>query len=206
MQNFTKDETAILPNPSAEAEAAVRTLLTYLGEDVTREGLIDTPRRVVKAWREMTSGYGEDPAQILARDFDGASYDEMIAVPNVAFHSTCEHHMLPFFGVAHVAYLPKPVGGSRVVGLSKIARLVGCFARRLQIQEQLTAQIADALEQHLDTAGVGVVVQARHMCMCARGVKQHKASMVTSAMRGAFRQGPARAEFLALVQMNGGQL
>ena len=161
---------------------------------------------MVKAWDEMTCGYGQDPAVILARDFDGQHYDEMIAVPRLAFYSTCEHHMLPFFGFAHVAYLPKRGKGSRVVGLSKLGRLVDCFARRLQIQEQMTTQIADAIEEHLDTLGVGVVVQARHLCMCARGVQKHTSTMVTSAMRGAFRQGPARAEFLSLVQMNGGGL
>lgn len=187
------------------AQLGVIQLLRHLGEDPERDGLKDTPERVVKAWDEMTVGYGQDPAEILSREFHMKGYDEMIAVPNVEFYSSCEHHMLPFFGVAHVAYLPK-TKAARVVGLSKLARLVDCFARRLQVQERLTAEIADAIEEHLDVAGVGVVVQARHLCMCARGVGKHKSSMVTSAMRGAFRKGTTRQEFLTLVTTNGHSL
>jgi GTP cyclohydrolase I len=179
------------------AMAGVVSILNYIGEDCWREGLRDTPARVVKAWKEMTVGYSQDPAEILARDFDGGGYDEVICVPNIELYSTCEHHMIPFHGVAHVAYLPR----KRVVGLSKLARLVDCFARRLQIQEQLTMQVADAIQTHLDPRGVAVVVEAKHMCMCARGVGKQKSSMVTSAMRGVFRQPAARAEFFKLVEV-----
>lgn len=183
-----------------EAQDAVRDLLAYIGEDPQREGLLETPKRVVKAWDEMTVGYGQDPALILAKDFDGNGYDEMVLVPNVEFFSTCEHHMLPFFGVAHVGYVPR----KRVVGLSKLARLVDCFARRLQIQEQLTSQIADAIQEHLDPLGVGVVIQAKHLCMCARGVGKQQSSMVTSQMRGVLMKKPAaRAEFMSLVALKG---
>lgn len=183
-----------------EAQDAVRDLLAYIGEDPQREGLLETPKRVVKAWDEMTVGYGQDPGVILAKDFDGDGYDEMVLVPNVEFFSTCEHHMLPFFGVAHVGYVPR----KRVVGLSKLARLVDCFARRLQIQEQLTSQIADAIQEHLDPIGVGVVIQAKHMCMCARGVGKQQSSMVTSQMRGVLMKKPAaRAEFMSLVALKG---
>ena len=183
-----------------EAQDAVRDLLAYIGEDPQREGLLETPKRVVKAWDEMTVGYGQDPGVILAKDFDGDGYDEMVLVPNVEFFSTCEHHMLPFFGVAHVGYVPR----KRVVGLSKLARLVECFARRLQIQEQLTSQIADAIQEHLDPIGVGVVIQAKHMCMCARGVGKQQSSMVTSQMRGVLMKKPAaRAEFMSLVALKG---
>jgi len=181
----------------AEAMFGVVSILDYIGEDANREGLRDTPARVVKAWKEMTVGYSQDPADILARDFDGGGYDEVICVPNVELYSTCEHHMIPFYGVAHVAYLPR----KRVVGLSKLARLVDCFARRLQIQEQLTMQIADAITTHLNPRGVAVVVEAKHMCMCARGVGKQKSSMVTSAMRGVFRQPAARAEFFKLIEV-----
>ena len=180
-----------------EAMAGVMAILDYIGEDCGREGLRDTPARVVKAWKEMTVGYSQDPAEILARDFDGGGYDEVICVPNIELYSTCEHHMIPFHGVAHVAYLPR----KRVVGLSKLARLVDCFARRLQIQEQLTMQVADAIQTHLEPRGVAVVVEAKHMCMCARGVGKQKSSMVTSAMRGVFRQPAARAEFFKLVEV-----
>lgn len=186
--------------PQMDAEDSVARLLQFLGEDPKRDGLLETPKRVVKAWGEMTIGYNQDPAKILAKDFDGSGYDEMVAVPNIEFFSNCEHHMLPFAGVAHVAYIP----GARVVGLSKIARLVDCFARRLQIQEKLTAQIAGAIEDCLKPRGVAVVIEAKHMCMSCRGVGKQRASMVTSAMRGAFRDtGPARAEFFGLIRGTG---
>lgn len=186
-----------------DVETAVQTLLKHIGENPFREGLTDTPKRVAKALLEMNCGYDQNPKDILERDFEMQGYDEMIAVPNVEFYSTCEHHILPFFGVAHIAYIP---GGKklRVVGLSKLARIVDCFARRLQVQERLTSQIADAIEEHLDVKGVAVVIQSRHLCMCARGVEKHKASMVTSSMRGVFkRQNATRAEFFALVNTKG---
>lgn len=179
----------------------VRGLLRFVGENPDRDGLQDTPDRVLRAWEEMTRGYQEEPEAILSRDFE-AEYDQVILSPFIEFYSTCEHHLLPFFGVAHVAYLPATGKQSRVVGLSKLARLVDCFSRRLQIQEQMTTQIADALEQHLKPRGVAVVVQAKHLCMACRGVQKHKAMMVTSAMRGVFRKDTsARQEFFKLVEL-----
>lgn len=189
------------PVTEGEAHQAIATLLAYIGEDPYREGLQDTPIRVVKAWDEMTVGYQQDPKDILARDFDGENYDEIIACPWVEFTSVCEHHLLPFRGFAHLAYLPakkKP----RVVGLSKMARLVECFGRRLQIQEKMTMEIADAMQDCLKPQGVAVVLQAKHSCMSCRGVQKHKPVMVTSAMRGVFRKDAAtRSEFFRIVEL-----
>ena len=176
-------------------------LLQYMGEDPDREGLKDTPSRVLKAWKEMTQGYAQDPAAILARNFDIGPYDELVACPFIEFQSVCEHHLLPFMGVAHVGYLPAEAN-PRVVGLSKMARLVDCYARRLQVQERLTMEIAEAMELHLGARGVAVVIQAKHLCMACRGVKKHKAVMVTSAMFGVFRNNSAaRAEFFQLIDL-----
>jgi GTP cyclohydrolase I len=183
-----------------KAEDAVKTLIEYVGEDPNNPGLLETPKRVVKALLEQNAGYQQDPAIILAKDFDGGKYDEMILLRNIEFYSTCCHHLLPFFGSAHVAYLPNRKN-PRVVGLSKLARLVDCFAKRLQIQEQLTAQIADSIEEHLQSAGVGVVIEARHFCMCCRGVQKHQSTMINSALRGVFKNEKPRAEFLALVNL-----
>ena len=175
------------------AEQAVATLLRFIGEDTSRDGLLDTPSRVVRAWREMTAGYGEDPAEILSRTFEESS-DEMVVLRGISFFSTCEHHMLPFYGTASVGYLP-----GRVVGISKLARLVNCFARRLQIQERMTRQIAESVEQHLDARGVGVVIRAHHLCMGCRGVRQEETEMVTSSMLGTLRSdATSRAEFFRL--------
>jgi len=199
-------------NPLSESfdKEIIVELLKFIGENPDREGLKETPQRVLKAWKEMTSGYAQNPAEILSKDFDAGSYDEIIGCNWIEFYSTCEHHLLPFSGSAHIAYLPgKPLndpeleGGPRVIGLSKMARLVDCFSRRLQIQEQMTTQIANAMEEHLTPRGVAVVVQARHLCMACRGVQKHQAVMVTSAMRGVFREeGPARAEFFRLVELS----
>lgn len=191
----------ILEATEQEAKRAITTLLAYIGEDPQREGLLDTPARVVKAWEEMTVGYSQDPANILARDFDAANYDEIIACPWVEFHSTCEHHLLPFIGHCHVAYIPAKKQ-PRVVGLSKMARLVDCYARRLQIQEKMTMEIADAMTKHLRPQGVAVVIQAKHLCMACRGVQKQKSSMVTSSMRGVFRKAAStRSEFFRLVEL-----
>jgi GTP cyclohydrolase I len=174
-------------------ERAVELLLAALGEDGARDGLRETPKRVMRAWREMTSGYNEDPARVLAKRFDADGYDEMIAVRDIEFWSTCEHHLLPFHGKVTVGYLP----GTSVVGLSKIPRLVHCFARRLQIQERLTSQIATALERHVEAKGVGVVMSATHLCMAARGVRA-PSQMITSKLLGTIRDDArARSEFLA---------
>lgn len=177
------------------AEAAVRSLLLHIGEDPDREGLLKTPARVAKALREMTAGYNDDPDEILSARFDSDGYDEMVLLRGIKFVSLCEHHMLVFAGIASVGYVP----GNRVVGISKLARLVQCYAKRLQIQERMTRQIADAIEEHVQPLGCGVVVRARHSCMGCRGVRQPEADMVTSAMTGALRDRPeARAEFLSL--------
>lgn len=179
--------------------AAVRQLLVAIGQDPTREGLADTPRRVVKSLLEMTSGYVEEPESILATTFDEVC-DEMVVLRNISFQSLCEHHMLPFAGVAHVAYLP----GRRVVGLSKLARLVQCYARRLQVQERMTREIADAMMKHLGAAGAAVVVRARHECMINRGIRQPSSEMVTSCVLGKFRDDRAvRDEFLSLISLPG---
>lgn len=181
-----------------EAQAAVRTLLRMVGEDTRREGLIETPARVVKAWKEWCDGYAQDPAGILKTFEDGAAgVDEMVVVKDIELYSHCEHHMAPFFGVAHVAYIPR----KRIVGLSKLARLVDVFAHRLQVQERMTNQIADAINDILQPFGVGVVVQAKHFCMCSRGVGKQGSTTITSALRGAIKDKPAaRAEFLAFIK------
>lgn len=179
----------------SDAEDSVVRLLQFIGEDPRREGLKDTPRRVVKAWKEMTVGYGQDPAQILSTVFT-EKYDEIVAVPSIEFVSMCEHHCLSFSGHAHVGYLPD----KNVVGLSKLARLVDCFARRLQIQEKMTRQISDAIQEYLKPRGVAVIVEAKHSCMSCRGVMKQDSAMVTSAMLGVFSDNPAaRAEFMELV-------
>lgn len=185
--HFPWDHTA------APTDAVVR-LLEYMGEDPRRDGLLDTPKRVVKAFGEMTQGYRECPEEILSTVFD-VPYDQVVILRNIEFTSLCEHHLLPFTGTAHVGYIP----GNKVVGLSKLARLVHCFARRLQVQERLTRQIAETLQQCLAPLGTAVIVTAHHQCMSCRGVRQPKGEMVTSSMTGAFRSdATARAEFLAL--------
>lgn len=177
-----------------EAQNAVRVLLQYLGQDPDREGLADTPQRVVRAWDEFTRGYGQDPKEILGTAFEGEGYDQMIVCRGIDFWSMCEHHLLPFHGVAAVGYIP----GNRVVGLSKMPRLVKCFASRLQIQERLTKQVAEAMRDVLEPKGVGVLIRARHLCMACRGVKQQEAEMVTSALLGEFRKQEVREEFMNL--------
>lgn len=177
-----------------EGEDAVVSLLRMIGEDPARDGLLETPRRVVKALREMTAGYAEEPSEILSRTFEESS-DELIVLRGIEFHSTCEHHLLPFYGTASVGYLP-----GKVVGISKLARLVHCFARRLQIQERLTRQVADAVSEHLDARGAAVIVKAHHLCMGCRGVKLPGTEMITSAMLGTLRDDAVtRGEFLRLV-------
>jgi len=181
---------------SMTPEQHVAALLVAIGEDPTREGLVDTPSRVVRALREMVAGYQMNPKTILSRQFEVHNADQMVCVRRIGFASLCEHHLLPFIGHASVAYLPQ----SKVVGLSKIPRLVECFARRPQLQERMTRQIADAIEEHLAPRGVAVVVRAQHSCMACRGVRQVEADMVTSVMSGILREaGPARDEFLHLI-------
>ncbi|KNH03676.1 GTP cyclohydrolase I type 1 [Candidatus Burkholderia brachyanthoides] len=180
-----------------EAEAAVRVLLRWAGDDPRREGLIDTPARVVRAYEEFFQGYEQNPHEILSRTFSEVQgYDEMIVLKDIRFESYCEHHMVPIIGRAHVAYLPN----KRVVGISKLSRLVDAFAKRLQIQEKMTAQIADTLNEVLQPIGVGVILEAAHQCMSTRGVHKAGVSMVTSRMLGSFRDDPStRREFLSIV-------
>jgi len=179
------------------AEEALRLLLETIGEDPDREGLLETPSRILRSWDEIFQGYRQDPAEILATTFEEVEgYGEIVLLKNIPFHSTCEHHMLPFEGEAHVAYLP---GGS-VVGLSKLARLVDCFARRLQIQERMTQQIADALMVHLQARGAAVLVAGTHGCMACRGVRKEGALMVTMAFEGDFRTPERRSELLLLTK------
>lgn len=180
-----------------EAENAVRTLIRWAGDDPSREGLLDTPRRVVKSYTEFFEGYEKEPGKILSTTFgDVEGYDEMIVLRDISFSSYCEHHMVPFTGRVHIAYLPK----DRVVGLSKLARLVDVYAKRLQIQEKLTAQIANTLSDVLQPKGVAVVVEATHMCMTTRGVHKTGTVMQTSKLLGRFRTDPrTRQEFYSLI-------
>ncbi len=173
-----------------------REILTRLGEDPNRDGLLATPARVEKAMSFLTKGYDQDPAKVLHGALFDVDYDEMVIVKDVEIFSLCEHHMLPFFGKVHVAYIPN----GKVIGLSKIPRLVEVFARRLQVQERLTRQIADAIQDAIKPQGVGVVIEARHLCMMMRGVEKQHSSTVTSAMVGCFRQKETRSEFLSLVR------
>ncbi|WP_341705598.1 GTP cyclohydrolase I FolE [Ferrovibrio sp.] len=180
-----------------EAEAAVRTLIRWAGDDPDREGLVGTPDRVVRSYEEFFAGYGEDPVAMLERTFEETDgYDEMVVLRDIRLESHCEHHMVPIIGKAHVAYLP----GKRVVGISKLARVVEVYAKRLQIQEKLTAQVANTIQTVLQPRGVAVVIEAAHQCMTTRGVRKPGVTMVTSRMLGAFREDPrTRQEFLAMV-------
>lgn len=180
-----------------EAEAAVRTLIGWAGDDPYREGLRATPGRVVRAYEEWFAGYGQDPAEILDRTFgEVAGYDETVLLRDIPVESVCEHHMAAIRGVAHIAYLP----GERVVGISKLARLVDAYGRRLQIQERLTAEIAEALVRTLKPRGVAVIIEATHECMSSRGVRKHGASLVTRRFRGLFEDPAARGEVLAALR------
>ena len=180
-----------------EAEAAVRVLLRWAGDDPTREGLIDTPARVIRAYEEFFAGYALDPIALLERTFEETDgYDEIVLLRDIRLESHCEHHLVPIVGRAHVAYLPH----RRVVGISKLARVVEAYSRRLQIQEKLTAQIANTIQQVLEPRGVAVVIEAAHQCMTTRGVHKPGVTMVTSRMLGAFRDDPTtRREVLAMI-------
>lgn len=190
---FTKSERP----PKEAAIRAVRTLLAYAGEDITRQGLVSTPDRVVRSYEEFFNGYSQDPIAILERTFtETDGYDEMVILSNISFVSHCEHHMAPIIGKAHVGYLPD----QRVVGISKLARIVEVYAHRLQIQEKMTAQIANTINNVLSPRGVAVIVQASHQCMTTRGVNKPGVDMHTSHMLGAFRENPAtRQEFMTII-------
>jgi len=180
-------------------EEMYREILRRLGEDPKRDGLLRTPERVEKSMAFLTKGYQEDAGKILRGAMFDVDYDEMVIVKDVEMFSLCEHHMLPFFGKVHVAYIPN----GKVIGLSKIPRLVEVFARRLQVQERLTREIADTIQEAIQPQGVGVVIEARHLCMMMRGIEKQHSSTVTSAMVGCFREKETRTEFLSLVRGNG---
>ncbi len=185
-----------------EAEAAVRTLIRWAGDDPDREGLVDTPNRVVRSYREFFAGYEDDPREMLSRTFEETDgYDEMVLLRDIGFESHCEHHMVPIIGKADIAYFPK----RRVVGISKLARVLDVYARRLQIQEKLTAQVANTIDEVLEPHGVAVVITAQHQCMTTRGIHKPGVSMVTSRMLGCFRDDSAtRQEFLSIVSRPAG--
>jgi len=186
---------------NGELERLIRDVLKEVGEDPSREGLDRTPSRVAKAFRDLTSGYGQDARDVLNEALFTEEYDEMVVVKDIDFYSLCEHHILPFFGKCHVAYMPS----KKIVGLSKIARLVEMFSRRLQVQERLTTQIAQTINEVLQPRGVAVVMEALHMCMLMRGVEKQNSKAVTSAMLGAFRNNAeTRAEFMELIKARGG--
>lgn len=177
-------------------EENIRRILQFIGENPDREGLLETPSRVVRSYEEIFSGYKKDPKDVFKVFEDGAC-DEMVICKEIEFYSTCEHHMQPFFGKAHIGYVPN----GKVIGLSKLARLLDIFSRRLQVQERLTQQVTDALDMHLQPKGSACIIEAKHMCMCARGAKKQSSSMVTSSMSGVFRTNPmARSEFLQLIR------
>ncbi len=174
----------------------IEAILRYIGEDPTREGLLDTPMRVVRSWEHLFSGYGQDPAAVL-KSFEDGACDEMVILRDCEFYSTCEHHMLPFYGKAHIGYLPN----GRVVGVSKLARLLEIYSRRLQIQERIGQQVTDVLMSELKVKGCGCVLEATHLCMTCRGVQKQNSIMVTSSMRGSFlMHPPVRAEFLQMIR------
>ncbi len=180
----------------AFAQEAVREMLKHIGEDPSREGLVDTPARVVESYRTMFSGYGQDPAKLFTT-FGTDGYDEMVVLRDIEFYSTCEHHMLPFFGTACIAYVPD----GRVVGISKLARLLEVFSRRLQIQERLTDQITESMDRFLRPKGSACVLKAKHFCMMCRGVQKQSSEMVTSSLTGTFKHDAiARSEFLKVIE------
>jgi GTP cyclohydrolase I len=182
----------------ARIEAAVKELLSAIGEDISREGLVSTPSRVARMWLELLDGMDTDPKDVLRAQFTEDGHEEMVIVKEISFSSTCEHHLLPFIGKAHIAYIPRQ---GRIVGLSKLARVVQGYAHRLQLQERLTAQIADALSERLDPRGVLVVLEAEHMCMSVRGVRKPGTRTVTSAVRGIFKNDlRTREEALSLIR------
>ncbi len=179
-----------------QIEEAIKNLLIEIGEDPKRQGLVDTPDRIARMYRELTSGYSQSPEDVINQAVFDEKYDEMVVVKDVEFYSLCEHHMLPFFGKCHVAYVPK----GKIIGLSKIPRLIEIYSRRLQVQERMTMNIADILNKYLKPYGVGVVVEAYHLCMAMRGVRKARANMLTSSMLGVFKKDErTRAEFLSLI-------
>ena len=198
VMQFQRDDVSAKRPSQKEAEEAVRTLLRYIGDDPDREGLRDTPRRVVKSYAELYGGYEQDPEDVLGRTFEEvAGYDDIVFVKDIPFFSHCEHHMVPIIGKAHVAYLPD----GRVLGLSKIARTIDIFARRLQTQETMTAQIANAIDEILQPKGVAVLIEADHMCMAMRGVQKIGSSTMTTTFTGTFKHDPReQARFMSMLR------
>jgi GTP cyclohydrolase I len=199
-KGIMKDQTETPTLTSASFEELAREMLIRLGEDANREGLRKTPERFFHALQYLTKGYREDPEEILKAALFSVDYDEMVIVKDIEMFSLCEHHVLPFFGKVHVAYIPK----GKVIGLSKVPRLVEVFARRLQVQERLTVQIAETIQNAIHPLGVGVVIEARHLCMMMRGVEKQHSATVTSSMLGAFRAQQTRQEFLSLIHAKNG--
>jgi GTP cyclohydrolase I len=196
----TPDSLEEITLASLSTENLYRELLSRLGEDPTRDGLLDTPKRMVKSMEFLTRGYTMDANEVLHNALFDVEYDEMVIVKDIEFYSMCEHHLLPFFGKAHIAYVPS----GKVIGLSKIPRLVDMFSRRLQVQERLTREIAEAIEQAINPQGVAVILEAEHLCMMMRGVEKQHSTTTTSAMRGVFKEHQTtRQEFLSLVRRNG---
>ena len=198
VKQFQRDDVSAKRPSQKEAEEAVRTLLRYIGDDPDREGLRDTPRRVVKSYAELYGGYEQDPEDVLGRTFEEvAGYDDIVFVKDIPFFSHCEHHMVPIIGKAHVAYLPD----GRVLGLSKIARTIDIFARRLQTQETMTAQVANAIDEILQPKGVAVLIEADHMCMAMRGVQKIGSSTMTTTFTGTFKHDPReQARFMSMLR------
>jgi GTP cyclohydrolase I len=194
MSQPLQNEISTLQN--ASFEELVREMISRIGEDPSREGLVATPHRVMKSMEYLTHGYSEKPADVLNGALFTVDYDEMVIVKDIEMFSMCEHHMLPFFGKVHIAYIPN----GKVIGLSKLPRLVDIFARRLQVQERMTTQLAEAIQEIIQPQGVGVVVEARHLCMMMRGVEKQHSAAITSAMLGVFRQQETRNEFLSLLR------
>ena len=177
-------------------ESHVKNLLISIGEDPDRQGLKDTPRRVVKSWETLFGGYKQNPKEVLKTQFT-TDHKSMVVCDNIEFYSTCEHHLLPFYGFCHIGYIPN----KKIIGLSKMPRLLETFARRLQIQERLTDQIADSLMEHLDPLGCGVIIKSKHLCMVCRGIQKRNASMITSSIRGIFFQSHVKDEFMQLINL-----
>ena len=198
-KNFAKKAIPISRPSPEEAMEAVKTLLAFAGDDPSREGLVETPKRVIKAYGEFFAGYDEDPEEVLSKTFEQVEgYDEMVLVKNIRLESHCEHHIVPILGKAHIAYIPN----NRVVGISKLARIVDAFGKRLQTQETMTAQIANTIEKVLEPKGVAVVIDAAHQCMTTRGIHKPESSTVTSCMRGIFKENPrTRNEFLTFIKL-----
>ena len=199
--DFPPRRNGVLPRPCdlslVDSKDLLREILCRIGDDPDREGLQETPARIVRSWTEIYGGYGQRAEDVLATQFQAEQYDEMVLLRDIEFFSTCEHHLLPFYGRAHLAYLP----ANKIVGLSKLARLTDIYARRLQVQERLTRQIATELQRVLQPRGVAVMIEAMHQCMCSRGVRKRESKMVTSCLLGAFKEDLAsRAEFLSLVK------